>query len=65
MTRVGRRAREWLPGPSSARLSIVFPGSLWAETWPVPYPITIEPQSSKQERCYLGMVLLCGYDAGL
>lgn len=55
MTGVGRRACEWLPVPSSPQLPIIFPGNLWVETWPVPYPITTEAQPSEQEQCHPGM----------
>lgn len=55
MTGVGRRACEWLPVPSSPQLPITFPGNLWVETWPVPYPITTEAQPSEQEQCHPGM----------
>lgn len=55
MTGVGRRACEWLPVPSSPQLPITFPGNLWVETWPVPYPITAEAQPSEQEQCHPGM----------
>lgn len=50
-TQVGRRPREGPPAPSSLQHPRILPHSLWAETWPIPHPVTTEPYHQKQEQC--------------
>lgn len=63
-TQVGRRPREGPPAPSSPQRPRILPRSLWAETWPLPHPITTEPYHQKQKQCRPGMDFSVWYDTG-
>lgn len=63
-TQVAGRPREGPQAPSSPQRPRILPHSLWAETWPLPHPITTEPYHQKQEQCCPGMDFSVWHDIG-